>query len=166
MEKEKNSFNPWPYGIAAAIFGVFGLCVWTVKETESHPVQMDSFYFEDYHHVDHDYDKIYKDQKLFESRYQVSVLNKSFLMGQAQPIKIKVTPKVSDREVNDLNISILVTRPNTNEYNQKPAMHAKGKGLFESDPISVKLPGRWQVMSKITIDGVTGFFKNEVNATK
>ncbi len=166
MEEKKQSFNPWPYGIAAAIFGVFGLCVWTVKKASSHPVQMDSFYFEDYHHVDRDYDKIYKDQHLFESRYRVSVLNKELTLNQPQQIQIKVAPKGAEHSIKDANISILITRPNTNEYNQKPLLHAKGEGLYISEPISVKLPGRWQVMSKITIDGVTGFFKNEVNATK
>ena len=50
MSKQKRNY--WPHAIVLAIFGVAGLCVWTVNMAVDNPIEIDSFYFDSYQNVE------------------------------------------------------------------------------------------------------------------
>jgi hypothetical protein len=157
--------NYWPHSIVLAIFGVFGLCVWTVKKAADNPVQMDSFYFESYQDVDADINNIILEQRKFDKIYTLEIPRDNFKMGEKNSIEIKISKK--DGEViNDANISVVITRPSTVEFDKNLELVSEEEGLYKFSSFDINKPGRWQIMSKITVDGLTSFNKLEVNATK
>jgi hypothetical protein len=158
--------NYWPHAIVLAIFGVFGLCVWTVKKAVDNPVQMDSFYFESYQDVDTDINKIMMSQMAFDKKYTLEVPRDNFKLGGENSVSIKLTNKESGDAVNDANISVVITRPATVEFDKNLKLQSSENGLYEFSKFDINRPGRWQIMSKVTVGGLTSFNKLEVNATK
>jgi hypothetical protein len=158
--------NYWPHAILLSIVGVFGLCVWTVKKAVDNPVQMDSFYFESYQNVDEDINNIMMRQKAFDKKYILEIPKENFKLNSENSIWIKLTNKKSGKAVNDANISVVITRPNTVEFDKKPKLISSENGLYKFSKFEIHKPGRWQIMSKITAEGLTSFNKIEVNATK
>jgi hypothetical protein len=158
--------NYWPHAIVLSIFGVFGLCVWTVKKAVDNPVQMDSFYFESYQNVDENINEIMIRQKAFESKYSLEIPRENFKIGKKNSIEIKITKKDSGRFVNDANISVVITRPNTVEFDKHLDFISSKDGVYRFTPFEILRPGRWQIMSKVSVDGLISFNKLEVNATK
>lgn len=166
MEKKSGGFNPWPYAIALSILGVFGLCVWTVKEASNNPVEMDPFYFDSYQNVEENYGQIVSSQKKFNKKYIVANQVDGFKLGDMNSVMIKISDKASNDGVDDVNISLLITRPDSSKFDKKPKLISAKDGLYKFEPVKIDKPGRWQIMTKIKIDNLTSFNKFEVNATK
>ena len=165
MPKAKEKANYWPHAIVASIIGVFGLCVWTVKEAMEYPVELDSFYFDSYYNVNQDINNIILKQKAFDEAYTVNVLKKGFVLGE-NTLSIKVEEKVANLAVDDANITVVVTRPDSGKFDKKPKLLSHENGVYIFEPFDVQKLGRWQIMSKVTIGELTSFDKLEVNATK
>ncbi len=164
MAKEK--LNLWPHAIALSIFGVFGLCVWTVKEANNHPVEMDSFYFDKYQNVDDNYNKIMLQKQKFDSLYSIDVISPELATSKESSIILKITHKDSSKPINDAKVEVLVTRPDTTRLDKHLKVLSAKDGVYNLSPFKVEKLGRWQIMSKVTIDNLTTFNKLEVNATK
>lgn len=164
--ENNNKTNFWPYAIAGAIFGVFGLCVWTVKMASDNPVEMDSFYFEDYHKVEENYGKILTDQKKFDKLYATKIEHSNFIMGKNSMVDIKLKTIESNQAVDDANITVVITRPDSTKFDKHPKLESVKDGTYHFSPFVLNKPGRWQVMAKIVKDDITRFYKVEVNATK
>jgi hypothetical protein len=60
----------------------------------------------------------------------------------------------------------MVTRPETNQFNQEISVKQAKNGTFIFEGIEVTKPGRWQILTKIHINDKSGFNEHEVNATK
>jgi hypothetical protein len=163
MSKQKVNF--WPHFIVLSIFGVAGLCVWTVKIAVNNPVEMDSFYFDSYYNVDQDINNIILKQQAFDKKYHVTLPNKNFTIG-TNSLTIKVDEIASGKGVDDANITVVITRPNTQRLDKKPKQLSSQDGVYSFEPFEIKNLGRWQIMSKVTIGELTTFKKLEVNATK
>jgi len=166
MKKNSSGFNPWPYAIALSILGVFGLCVWTVKEASDNPVEMDSFYFDTYQNVDKNYGKILAEQKVFDKKYDVSNHVQHLKLNDKNEIALEIKDKENNAPINDANISLLITRPDSTKFDKKPKLLSKENGVYHFEKVLIDKPGRWQIMTKIKIDNLTSFYKFEVNATK
>ena len=164
--ENNNKINLWPYAIAGSIFAVFGLCVWTVKETSENPVEMDSFYFENYQKVEENYGKILKDQKAFDKKFKTDVIPSKFFMGKDSRVDIKLVNKESNIGVNDANMTIVITRPDSSKFDKHLKLLSVKDGVYHFSPFVVNKPGRWQIMTKIKKDNLISFYKVEVNATK
>jgi hypothetical protein len=127
---------------------------------------MDSFYFVNYHEVDADINKIMMSQMAFDKKYTLEVPRDNFKLGGENSVSIKLTNKESGDAVNDANISVLITRPATVEFDKNLKLQSSENGLYEFSKFKINRPGRWQIMSKVTVGGLTSFNKLEVNATK
>ncbi len=160
---EKKS-NYWPHAITLAIFGVAGLCVWTVKVAVNNPVELDSFYFDSYQYVEQNYNDIINSQKAFDAKYDVVLPKENFKIG-SNSIMITVSEKSTNRGIDDANVTVVITRPNTQKLDKKPKVISKKDGEYQLEPFDIKHLGRWQIMSKVTIGDLTTFKKLEVNAT-
>ena len=158
--------NYWPHSIVLSIFGVFGLCVWTVKKAVDNPVQMDSFYFESYQDVDENINKIMLKQMAFDKKYTLVVPKENFKLDSKNSISIKLSQKDSGEAVNDANISVVITRPSSVAFDKNLEFISSEDGVYKFSSFEIHKPGRWQIMSKVTVDGLTSFNKLEVNATK
>jgi hypothetical protein len=163
MSKQKANY--WPHFIVLAIFGVAGLCVWTVKIAVNNPVEMDSFYFDSYYNVDQDINNIILKQQAFDKKYSVTLPRKNFKLG-INHITLKVNDLETGKGVDDANVTVVITRPNTQRLDKKPKQLSSQDGRYTFEPFEIQNLGRWQIMSKVTIGELTTFKKLEVNATK
>jgi len=60
----------------------------------------------------------------------------------------------------------MISRPDTNKYNQKFTLKSTTDGKYIFKGIKIHNPGRWQVLTRISINGMEGYNKHEVYATR
>ena len=161
----KPKANYWPHSIVLAIFGVAGLCVWTVKMAVNNPVELDSFYFDSYQNVEQNYNDIITKQKAFDAKYSVEIPKDNFTIGM-NTLVLGVNEIESAKAIDDANISLVITRPDTQRFDKKPKLISVKNGLYTFENFDIQKLGRWQIMSKVTIGKLITFKKLEVNATK
>ena len=138
MAEKQKSF--WPYGILLAIILCVAACVATIIISLNHPVQLDSFYMDRYQNVDENINEIKAAQGRFEEKFSVG-------FGGAE-----------------FNAKILLTRPETNEFNKELGSSFQGQ-ILKTDEISLPKEGRWQILLKLNDGNDTGFYRFDFNAT-
>jgi nitrogen fixation protein FixH len=160
-----SKINPivWPIGIVLSIIGVAGLCVWTIKIAQSLPVEMDNTYFADYREVDENINEMIMKQRAFETKYNVEVAQKDFIIGK-NSIEMKITDK-QNSPVDNAKVDIVVTRPFTTSTDKKLTVTSQENGIYKFEPFEVKGIGRWQIQSRVSINDLVAYNKLEVNAT-
>lgn len=166
MEKQAKERNYWPHGIVISIILIIIACAWTIKIALDNPVQMDSYYMEKYQDVDRDMHNIEKKQDLFFERFNVVYDKSKVSVGQAFDLGLSVQDKQANQNIKDATITLLITRPETNEFNQKFTFTTSEDGVFRSKNIILDKPGRWQMLAKIKYKEYEGFHKYEVFAVK
>lgn len=166
MKKQsKLSELRWPIGIILAIFGLIGLSIWTIEQANINPVVEDDFYFDTYQNVERNINDIIKKQQAFDKKYTVSLDAKKFILGK-NSVSLTIMTK-ENQPVNDANITIKITRPDTNQYDKKPKLKSHENGTYRFESFEIEKIGRWQIMTKIaTPDELISFTKTEVNATR
>jgi hypothetical protein len=132
----------------------------------NNPVEIDSFYFDSYQNVELNYNDIIHKQEAFDAKYSVILPRKNFKLGEENQLVLKVEDIASKNGIDDANITIVVTRPDTSRFDKKPKVLSIKEGTYTFEPFIADKPGRWQIMSKTTIGELTSFNKLEVNATK
>ena len=81
-------------------------------------------------------------------------------------LKIKVIDKSNSNLVEDANVTLLVTRPETTEFYQKIENLKYENGSYIANSIKIEKQGRWFIMLKVTVDKLVGFAKLEYNGTE
>ncbi|MDR0408494.1 MAG: 4-hydroxy-3-methylbut-2-en-1-yl diphosphate synthase [Campylobacteraceae bacterium] len=169
MQKRKSK-NYWPHAILISLGLIALACVYTIIEALKNPVEMDTFYLQNYQEVDKNYDKIKALQENFEKKYKVffEVNNGSddiLHVGENNNIKITLNDREQSECDLDADIQLLLTRPETNLYNQNLTGSEIDKCEWFFSPITIEKIGRWQFQTKITIGEDVGFFTYETNTT-
>jgi hypothetical protein len=162
---DKKKINYWPYAIVASIFLMIVAITYTVKVAFDNPVQMDDFYFSEYHNVDDKINDILALQKKFDAKYSVVLDGKDFVQG-TNAIRLQILDKKSQTPIKDAKIQLKITRPNTLKYDLELKPLSLKDGYYIFKPFQLKKPGRWQVLTKVKVGDLVGFQKIEVNATK
>lgn len=164
----------WPYGIVISIIAVFALCVGTIIVSFDYPVEMDHFYLEKYQNVNSDINDIIAMQKEFDKNFKVELLTKEFRIGNDKNVKISIKPLAQNanlqmtddaknkikQNILDLDYEILLTRPDTNAFNINLSA-TYSDGILVTSDIVPQLEGRWQLMVKLKIKDLVGFYKME-----
>ncbi len=166
MKKQsKLSELRWPIGIILAILAVVVLGIWTIEQAKMNPVVEDDYYFDSYQNVERNINDIIKKQQAFDKKYNVAINAKAFQIGK-NTLAITIMTK-ANAPVNDANITIKITRPDTDQFDKKPKLKSHQNGIYTFEPFDIEKIGRWQIMTKIaTPDQLISFTKTEVNATK
>lgn len=160
------SKNYWPHAIVAVlVFMVFAVSM-VVKIAIDNPVQMDSYYFEQYQQVDKNIDDIRAKQKIFDESFTITYNTKKFTMNKINSFKMSILDNNSQTLIENAEIKLVVTRPDTNEDNQEIHVTKSTNGEFIFEGIKAQKPGRWQILTMITINDKIGFNKYEVYASK
>ncbi|OQX74139.1 MAG: hypothetical protein B6D59_03200 [Campylobacteraceae bacterium 4484_4] len=126
---------------------------------------MDNTYFADYRDVDENINELVAKERLFDSRYKVTVLPKHFTIG-SNTITVAIHDLNGSKGIDEANITVLITRPDTNEYDKKLKPLSAENGLYKFEQFQIEKLGRWQILTKITLSESAAFKKTEVNATK
>lgn len=163
MTKTKNY---WPHGIVFVLILMVLACTVVVMIAIKNPVQMDSFYMEKYQQVDENINEIMAEQKVFDDNFALEYKTKKFVIGAQNSFELSIKNKKDGSLLENAEIQLMVTRPETNEFNQKILAKQAKNGTFLFEGIQINKPGRWQILTKININGKSGFNKYEVYATK
>lgn len=175
----QNKKTFWPYGIALSLCAIIIACGVTIFIGSKNPVYMDNFYFDKYQNVENDFFNIEQSSKKFKSEFEFK-LNNLNLRPYKNPntsqifdvldvnankenvLNFLLTPK-STELVNDMKIEVLLTRPQTNDFNQKLDIIKNENGFdIVLNPSKI---GRWQLMIKlISSENSIGFYKYELYA--
>ena len=164
-KQSKLSELRWPIGIILAILGLILLSIWTIEQANKQPVVMDDYYFDTYQNVEMNINDIIRKQQAFDKKYDVTVAATAFNLGKN---RVAITLKTKEGQpVDDANITVKITRPDTDIYDQKPKVVSVSEGRYRFEEFNISRIGRWQIMTKITTpDQLVSFSKTEVNATR
>ncbi|CAM4064169.1 FixH family protein [Campylobacter armoricus] len=164
MQKQKTF---WPYGILISLLLIVLACIITIFVASKAPVYEDNFYFDSYQNVELNYNEIQKNQKTFDENFQLSIKDKeSFIHKKNQvyyinegqnELRISID-NLRNFDLNKLQIQTLLSRPHTNENDEKLQAIIDGSDLVFN--FNIKEKGVWQLLVKITQDkNSVGFFK-------
>jgi len=163
MKKEKNY---WPHAIVIVLILMVFVCALVVKIAMDNPVQMDSFYMEKYQDVNKNINKIKSKQKLFEENFALEYKTIKFTMGKSNRFEMSIKNIKDNSIVQNAEIKLLISRPDSNDFNQEFTLKNATNGVFVFDGIKAPKPGRWQVLTKIKIGDKSSFNQYEVYASK
>jgi len=161
----KTERNYWPHSIVIGIILIVIACAVTIKIALDNPVEMDSYYLEKYQTVDDNINEILEKQEIFDTNYKVEHKTIKFTFGNNNKVELLLKDK-NNQVVNDARIRLVISRPDTNKYNQEFIVETGVDGVYTFEGIKAELPGRWQVLTRISINDVEGYNKHEVYATK
>ncbi|WP_069478735.1 FixH family protein [Sulfurospirillum halorespirans] len=162
MDKVKSEHTYYPHVVIGMIIGCVISCGFTIKIAMDNPVEMDTFYMAKYQQVDHSINTILELQEKFNAKFDLAYSTEKFEMGQ-NSITIRLSDK-SGQPVNDANVMMMLSRPDSNKENKemKPSLVENGNYTF--GPFEINKPGRWQILSKIDVGEFKGYHKNEAYA--
>lgn len=157
--------NYWPHAIVVVLIFMVFACAMVVKIAMDNPVQMDSFYLEKYQQVDENINEILLKQKEFEENFALSYKTKKFTMGKSNSFEMSIKNLKTQSVVENAVIQLMISRPDSNDYNQEFILKNAKNGVFIFDSIKAEKPGRWQVLTKINIGEMSSFNHYEVYAS-
>lgn len=166
MQEQTKERNYWPHAIVIGIILCIGACAWTIKIALDNPVEMDSFYLEKYQSVDRNFNDIMKKQHAFDNAYALEYGVRKFIMGKEEMVTLKIKDKQSGEYLQNADVTLMLTRPETNANNHEMKASRSSDGTFTFGPVVVEKPGRWQLLAKIKAGDLEGFNKYEVYATQ
>ncbi|MDO5045384.1 FixH family protein [Campylobacter sp.] len=159
---QNNTKTFWPYAIVLSIIAIVIACIATIVIALKNPVQMDNFYMDRYQNVDENINEIRDTHKRFETKYAVAFDNPNPRAMEGE-FEFKITPKSA--ELPNFKTQILLTKPETNEFNEELSL-AQQKEVLKTAKVKLAKEGRWQILLKINDGEDTGFYKFDINATK
>ncbi len=159
MSNNSDKGKFWPYMILGFLFIGITLGYWTIKNTISMPVRESNAYMQKYQSADKNFNEIAEKEALFDSNYTLTLsgLEKSDFKPKHLKRKPhqywtlnrvnKITYSVKNRDgsaVNDANVTLLLTRPNTN-VDDKTFKNIKsdGSGNYIIENLTINKPGRY-----------------------
>jgi nitrogen fixation protein FixH len=159
MSLEKKERNFWPIGLL--IFGIiFCICVISmIFVAMNNKWEQDQSFMSEYKKVDKNYDNIARSQKAFDANYDVEFDKSAFKLGE-NIIKLSIKDK-NGTFVQNAVINAIITRPDTNQYNQKLDNFKINDKEYQSNAFTLDKIGRWITEYKIDINQTVGFFKIE-----
>ncbi len=160
--KEKNY---WPHTIVGMIIGIVIAIFFTIKIAINNPVQEENIFMDTYQNVNENINNILLSQSEFMKKYEVEIINEYLKFGE-NSINIKVLDKTTKSLIENADIKLLVTRPETREYDQKLENLKYENGVYIATPINIVKEGRWFIMPQIKVEQLTFFQKLEYNGTK
>ena len=173
MSKNDNSGKYWPYMILGFLFIGITLGYWTIKNTISLPVHESNKFMQKYQDADKASIEIEESQARFDAKYNVAFkgLEKSdfkpkhlkrkahvhYILKENNSFDFIIKDK-NGSGINDANITLLVTRPQTEkeDYYVKDITKS-GNGIYKVNNIKIPHKGRYILRSKITIGDDTKY---------
>lgn len=145
----KNAGKKWPWIIAIATIIVIGLVINTVKVAINNPVEMSQYGMQSYHEYDNNVNAIINATIEFDKKYAVA-----FVTPKISEKSSIIAYTVKDRTgnaVNDANVSVVLTRPDTNKLDMVLENPSIANGVYTFKTIDLPKAGRWDIMAKICV---------------
>ena len=166
----------WPYMILGFLFIGLFLGFWTVRVTLAMPVSESNEYQRKYQDADLNINQIIEAQERFDAHYVLEPLDfkpssfkptdfarkhgKVIALTQTMHLAYRLTDK-SGAAVNDANMTLLLTRPQTRDNDQTfPRLKAKN-GVYTTPEITLPKAGRYTLRLRVQVGDAVGFLEHE-----
>ena len=136
-------------------------CVATIVVTSKMPVEKSDTYMMGYQEADASANEIIEAQIAFDKKYKVEYIPNG-LNVEKSIIKYKVYDGAFN-PVNNADIKVVVTRPNNHKHDQELVDPTVENGVYTFSAITLPEPGRWDVMAKVNVDELQGFYNVKVD---
>ncbi|MCW8837426.1 MAG: FixH family protein [Thiovulaceae bacterium] len=156
MSKILASGKIWPYAIGISIMLIFGACVATVVTAAKLPVQKSDTYMMGYQEADANANDLINARIAFDKKYKIEYVTDG-LSQENSVLKYKVTD-IDGNIVNNAKLKVVVTRPNSHQYDQELQKYKFENGVYVFDSIKLEVPGRWDIMAKVNVDNLERFY--------
>jgi len=153
----------WPYAISLSIALVFIGAIVTIVVSVKAPVALSDIYMMGYQKADFEANDIIKARIAFDKKYKIEYLNKTLKMDGA--IQYKVTD-IDNNPVNNADIKLIITRPNDHNSDQEVVNPTIKDGIYTFTDVKLPLEGRWNIMSRIKINGLHRFYNIKTDTRK
>jgi len=151
-----NKGKVWAYSVGFSIILVFGFCVATVVVTSQAQVQETNEYMTHYQEAETNANDYINKRIAFDKKYKIKFVYSKMLESGAN-VKYKVVD-LDNNAVKDAKLEILVSRPETHEFDQKftNALYTNSVYIFSN----VKFPkkGIWDIIVKVTVGKDSRFY--------
>jgi hypothetical protein len=166
----------WPYMILGFLFIGLFLGFWTVRVTLAMPVSESNEYQRKYQDADLNINQIIEAQERFDARYVLKALdfklssfkptdfarkhNKVVALTKTMHVAYRLTDK-SGAAINDANVTLLLTRPQTRDDDQIfPHLKAKN-GVYTTPDFTLPKAGRYTLRLRVQVGDAVGFLEHE-----
>ncbi|MFA6138802.1 MAG: FixH family protein [Sulfurimonas sp.] len=152
----KNSGKIWPYAISISIALIFGAAVATVVIATSSPVEKSDAYMMDYHEADAKANELIEARIAFDKKYKIEYITDS-LNCNGSVVKYKVSD-LNSNKVSDANITVVVTRPDSHQFDRELSNPTIENGVYSFDSINLEKEGRWDIMAKVSVGDLQRYY--------
>jgi len=139
----------WPIGIALAITGVAGFCVWTVSVTSKASIQESDAYMTSYQTADAKINDYIKAKIAFDKQYKLKYLTKK-LTENGCDIKYSLTT-LDGKPVKDATMFLAISRPETQVYDKKMKNPTYENGVYIFKDVKFPKKGVWNLLLKVNV---------------
>jgi hypothetical protein len=174
---EKNQGRFWASFIIGILgFGIY-MIVWTVKSASSVPVHESNNYMLKYQMADINMNELLAAKKLFDDVYTIELQNVELIKlsdedrnsnskyKQPDPLKLLngansfsyVIKKRDGTVVNDANVTFLLTRPHSRNYDTLQTSVPFVDGSYKTTPIELKDAGRYTLQLRAYVNDSIGY---------
>ena len=151
----KSNGRIWPYSIGASIILVFGFCVATIVVTQSANIQESDAYMTHYQDADANVNDLIEAQIAFDKLYKIEYISKGIETGSV--VEYRVTD-LAGKAINDAEVMLATSRPETNEFNQNINNPAVENGVYAFSGLEFPKVGVWNLIAKVKIGDDYRFF--------
>ena len=147
----------WPYAIALAIAGVFGLGAWTITETEKADIQESDAYMTNYQNADAIANDLIKARIAFDKKYKLKYVTEQ-LKENGCDVKYKLT-SLDNKPIHDAKMVLAISRPDTAKFNKKINKPLFEDNLYVFKDIKFPKTGVWDLLLKVQAGSESRFYK-------
>jgi len=158
---KKSNGKVWPYTIAISIALVFGASIATIMVASKLPVEKSDAYMMGYHQVDANVNELIEAKIAFDKKYKIEYIKDKFTVNDSI-IKYKITD-MNSKPVDDAKIVIVLTRPNTRDFDKEVIKPTVKDGVYTFSSIKLPKEGRWNIMAKINVGDLQRFYNVKVD---
>lgn len=155
MRKQSNG-RIWPYIIGGAITLVFGFCVATVVVTSKAHIQQSDLYMTDYQSADAKANEYIKAKIAFDKKYNIEYITEK-IGAEPSAVIYKITDKAGN-PVDNAQISIAISRPETAEFNKTFENPKSENGVYTFSDVRFPKVGVWNIIAKVKIGNDSRFY--------
>jgi nitrogen fixation protein FixH len=145
----KNAGKKWPWIIGISTVIVIGFSIATIKVAINNPVEMSQYGMQSYHEYDDHVNDIINAKIEFDKKYTITFLTPQ-ITNKASIIAYEIKEK-SGKPVDDANLSVVLTRPDTVKRDIALDKPVVVNGVYTFKAIDLPQAGRWDIMAKIII---------------
>jgi len=180
MANNSDQGKYWPWFILGFIAIGVTLGAWTVRSAISLPVHESNAYMMKYQEADIHINTLIKEQEAFAAQYTLEI--PGLVPSDFKPKHLKRKPEtvyqltphqqmtvvIKDRQgkpVDDMNITMQITRPFTRAEDQMQQVPSWGEGRYSVTLPSLKKPGRYTIRYRaqkgdaVAFRSIAGFYK-------